>query len=418
MTFAAARNIRIAAGGLSLGVLVLAGSWWAQSNMGAQLLPHGFCITGSPGLLWLHVISDAVTAMSYLVIPVALLYVIRRRPDVPFGWLGLLFGAFIVACGTTHAMGVWTIWNPDYWYAGSLKAFTALVSVASAAALFRLVPTLLIQPSAAQLRTVNAALEREVASRVEAEKALQAAKHELEARLQRTEVLLQSNSDLQQFAFIASHDLRSPLRSITGYLDLLQTRYRESLDGKAFDLIKRTAGAAAKMDRLTDGLLSYARLDGYEQPLQEIDCSKCVADSLLLIDSDIAESGATLQIDDLPQVVGNPIQLTQLFQNLIDNAIKYRHQRPLVVKVSAKRGDGHWLFSVADNGLGIDAQHRHRIFKIFERLHVDGDRSGSGIGLAVCQRIVERRGGRLWVESTAGEGSTFFFTMPDIRPAQ
>jgi light-regulated signal transduction histidine kinase (bacteriophytochrome) len=369
-------------------------------------------------LLWLHVISDAVTAVSYLVIPVALLYVIRRRPDVPFGWLGLLFGAFIVACGTTHAMGVWTIWNPDYWYAGSLKAFTALVSVASAAALFRLVPTLLVQPSAAQLRAVNAALEREVASRVEAEKALQAAKLELEARLQRTEVLLQSNSDLQQFAFIASHDLRSPLRSITGYLDLLQSRYRESLDAKAFDLIKRTAGAAAKMDRLTDGLLSYARLDANDEPMQAIDCNKCVADSLLLIDSDIAESGATLQIDDLPNVVGHPIQLVQLFQNLIDNAIKYRHQRPLVVTVSAKRGDSHWLFSVADNGLGIDAQHRHRIFKIFERLHVDGDRSGSGIGLAVCQRIVERRGGRLWVESTPGEGSTFFFTVPDIRPAQ
>ncbi len=418
MTFAAARNVRIAAGGLSLGVLVLAGSWWAQSTMGAQFLPHGFCITGSPSLLWLHVISDAVIALSYLAIPIALLYIIQRRPDVPFGWLGVLFGAFIVACGTTHAMGVWTIWNPDYWYAGSLKAFTALVSVATAAALFRLVPTLLVQPSAAQLRTVNAALEREVATRVEAEKALQAAKQELEARLERTEVLLRSNSDLQQFAFIASHDLRSPLRSITGYLDLLQSRYRESLDAKAFDLIKRTAGAAAKMDRLTDGLLSYARLDAYEQPLQEIDCNKCVAESLLLIDGDITESGATLQIDDLPHVVGNPIQLTQLFQNLIGNAIKYRQQHPPVVKVSGKRGDGYWLFSVADNGLGIEAQHRERIFKIFERLDVDGGRSGSGIGLAVCQRIVERRGGRLWVESTLGEGSTFFFTVPDIRSAQ
>lgn len=419
MIFAATRNTQIAAGGLSLGLLVLAGSWWAQSNMGAQLLPHGFCITGSPGLLWLHVISDAIIALSYLAIPIALLYVIQRRPDVPFGWMGVLFGAFIVACGTTHAMGVWTIWNPDYWYAGSLKAFTALVSVATAAALFRLVPTLLVQPSAAQLRTVNAALEREVASRVEAEKALQLVKQELEARLRRTEALLQSNNDLQQFAFIASHDLRSPLRSITGYLDLLQSRYRESLDAKALDLIKRTAGAAAKMDRLTDGLLSYARLDALEQPLQAIDCNQCVADSLLLIDSDITESGATLHIDELPHVVGNPIQLEQLFQNLIGNAIKYRQQRPPVVKVSAQRGDGHWQFSVTDNGLGIDAQHRERIFKIFERLHVDGGRSGSGsgIGLAVCQRIVERRGGRLWLESTPGEGSTFFFTMPDIQAA-
>jgi light-regulated signal transduction histidine kinase (bacteriophytochrome) len=116
----------------------------------------------------------------------------------------------------------------------------------------------------------------------------------------------------------------------------------------------------------------------------------------------------------LPHVVGNAAQLVQLFQNLMDNAIKYRDHRPPEITVHAQRGDGEWLFSVADNGLGIDAQHCERIFKIFERLHGDGDRMGSGIGLAVCQRIVERRGGRLWVESVPGEGSTFFFTIPDI----
>lgn len=413
MTTATVSNARLVTGGLSLSLLVMAGSWWAQSNLGAQLLPHGFCITGSPALLWLHVISDSVIAMAYLAIPVALLYVIRHRPEIPFGWLGLLFGAFIVACGTTHAMDVWTIWNPVYWYSGSLKAFTALVSVATAAALFHLVPALLALPSAAQLRRANEALEREVACRVDAEKALQAAKHELEVRLQRTEVLLQSNSDLQQFAFIASHDLRSPLRSITGYLDLLQARYGQSLDAKAIDLIQRTAGAAAKMDSLTDGLLSYARLDAQDQPMQDVDCNKAVADSVLLIDSAIAESGATLHLNDLPHVTGNAAQLVQLFQNLMDNAIKYRQQRPPEITVSARRGDGEWTFSVTDNGLGIDAQHRDRIFKIFERLHSDGDRMGSGIGLAVCQRIVERRGGRLWVDSVPGEGSTFFFTVPD-----
>jgi signal transduction histidine kinase len=278
MTTATFSSTHIATGGASLGLLVMAGSWWSQSNLGAQLLPHGFCITGSPALLWLHVISDSVIALAYLAIPVALLYVIRRRPDIPFGWLGLLFGAFIVACGTTHVMDVWTIWHPIYWYSGSLKAFTALVSVATAVALFRLVPALLLQPSAAQLRSANEALEREVASRVEAEKALQVAKHELQVRLQRTEELLQSNSDLQQFAFIASHDLRSPLRSITGYLGLLQSRYGDSLDAKAFDLIKRTAGAASQMDRLTDGLLSFARLDAHDQPMQDVDCNKAVAD--------------------------------------------------------------------------------------------------------------------------------------------
>ncbi|MFM9902397.1 MAG: ATP-binding protein [Polaromonas sp.] len=413
MTTATISNTHMATGGLLLGLLVMAGSWWAQSNLGARLLPHGFCITGSPALLWLHVMSDSVIALAYLAIPVALLYVIRRRPDVPFGWLGLLFGAFIVACGTTHVMDVWTIWNPVYWYSGSLKAFTALVSVATAASLFRLVPTLLVQPSAAQLRRANEALEREVVARADTEKALQAAKRELEVRLQRTEVLLQSNSDLQQFAFIASHDLRSPLRSITGYLDLLQARYAQSLDAKAFDLIKRTAGAAAKMDRLTDGLLSYARLDAYDQPLQDVDCNKAVADSVLLIDGAIAESGATLQLGELPHVTGNASHLVQLFQNLMDNAIKYRQQRPPAITVSAQRGDGEWTFSVVDNGIGIDAQHRDRIFKIFERLHSDSDRMGSGIGLAVCQRIVERRGGRLWVDSVPGEGSTFFFTIPD-----
>lgn len=415
MTYAASRHRNITAAVVSLGLLLVAGSWWAQSTRGAQLLPHGFCITGSPSLLWLHVISDSLIALSYLAIPVALLHFVRRRRDIPFGWLGLLFGAFIIACGTTHMMDVWTIWDPVYWYSGTLKAFTALVSVATAAALIHLMPTLLALPSAAQLRSANEALQREVESRGEAEKALQEAKQELEVRLHRTEVLLQSNSDLQQFAFIASHDLRAPLRSITGYLDFLQSRYGGSLDAKALDLIRRAAGAAVQMDRLTDGLLSYARLDAHDQPMQDVDCNKALADSLFLIDGAMVDSKATIHRGELPHVTGNAAQLVQLFQNLLDNAIKYRGGRTPEITVSAKRGDREWIFSVADNGLGIEAQHRDRIFKIFERLHADRDYVGSGIGLAVCQRIVERRGGRLWVNSVPGEGSTFFFSIPDTK---
>lgn len=409
------RPALIAAVGGGLGLALAGATWWAQSNLGARLLPHGFCITGSPPLLWLHVISDSLICLAYLSIPLSLRKFAGLRSDIPFSWIALLFGAFIVLCGFTHAFEVWTIWDPVYWYSGILKAITAAVSLATAWVLVGLVPKAAALPSAAQLRQANSDLEEQVASRRRTEAELHAAKLEVEQRLQASEVLLRSNRDLQQFAFVAAHDLRAPLRSISGYLSMVLGRQANTLDDKSKLLIQRCVGAVEHMDGLTEGLLSYARIDAETPSAARIDCNEVLADALRLLETSIAETGAVVTAGPLPEVLAYRQQLLQLFQNLISNAIKYCAGRAPRIEVQAVRVGHEWRFSFKDNGIGIESQHTERIFRIFERLHARGEYSGNGIGLAVCQRIVERLGGRIWVESVPGEGSTFLFTLPELK---
>lgn len=408
------RTAQLAVGGGVVGLLVLGTTLWAQSNLGARLLPHAYCITGSPGLLWTHVISDALIALAYVLIPLALLRFVRLRRDIPFGWMGLLFGAFIVACGATHAMGVWTVWDPVYWYSGAVKIFTATVSLATAWALFASMPRMLALPTAAQLQAANGELHRQIEYRLEAEALLQLAKRELEERLRATQALLRSNQDLKQFAFVAAHDLRSPLRSLGGYLGLLGARHRAALGDKGEQLLQRAQASVEQMDRMTEGLLSYARLDAQPEPPAEVDCAAAAQEAWGMLQAQVAESGAGLQLEALPTVRGHRAQLVQMFQNLASNAIKYAAagQAPLV-RMGARRGEGEWVFWVADNGIGIAPEHRERIFKMFERLHTQQEYPGTGIGLALCQRIAERHGGRIWVEPGVGGGSVFHFSVAD-----
>jgi PAS domain S-box-containing protein len=230
---------------------------------------------------------------------------------------------------------------------------------------------------------------------------------------QARQALLRSNRDLQQFAFVASHDLRSPLRSIKGYLDLLQTRHAPTLEAKAQELIRRAVGAVDQLDRLTDDLLSFARADTHTEQFASVDCHDVVAHCLQLLEAAIAEKAARISVEPLPTIQGHPQQLLQLWQNLVGNALKYCEGRAPEITVGARRGQDEWVFSVADNGIGIEAQYLEKIFEIFKRLHGQGAYAGSGIGLSICQRIVERHGGRIWVDGFAGEGSTFSFTIPD-----
>ena len=228
------------------------------------------------------------------------------------------------------------------------------------------------------------------------------------------EALLRSNTDLQQFAFVASHDLRSPLRSIRGYLGILSARHAAALDAHALDLIARASAGVEQMDLLTEDLLSYARLDSQAKALAAVDCNEVFADAVRLLDAAISQAGAKVRREPLPTLQADRGQLVQLFQNLIANAITYCKpgERPQVA-VRARREQSEWIFTVADNGIGIDPSYQSRIFEVFKRLHTQQEFPGNGIGLAICQRIVERHGGRIWVESSAGAGSTFFFTIPD-----
>lgn len=221
-----------------------------------------------------------------------------------------------------------------------------------------------------------------------------------------------SNRELEQFAYVASHSLQEPIRKIISYSGLLAERYKGRLDSEADKFISYMVEGAERMHALIQGLLKYSRVGRGEIILEPTNMEAILDRVIGNLEASIRESGAEITRDPLPVLVGNPLELGQLLENLVANAIKFRGEVPPRVHVSAQREEGSWLFSVRDNGIGIDPENKERLFTIFQRLHVGERYPGTGIGLAMCRNIVERYGGRIWVESQAGQGSTFHFTWP------
>lgn len=227
--------------------------------------------------------------------------------------------------------------------------------------------------------------------------------------------LERSNQELERFAHVASHDLQTPLRSIVSFAELLQAHYRQLLGTDGQTWLGHIIQSAQHLHALVHDLLQYARIDTQARPLQPVPLRSSFDHCKTLLQSRIEESGAEISCADLPVVLGDSSQLIQLWLNLLDNAIKYRSTEHLHIHVSARPTDEGWELSVRDNGIGIEPRHAERIFEMFERLHRPGDYPGTGVGLAICRRVVQRHGGRIWVESTPGQGSTFHFTLPRCR---
>ena len=313
-----------------------------------------------------------------------------------------------------HAMGFYFPWKNQF---DILFVITALLFMGAFIAYYT---GNLLKENREKLRRQNTEL-------VHAKEAAEKARDELEQRVkertldlvianeqlhQKTEDLIRSNKELEQFAYVASHDLQEPLRMVTSYVQLLSQRYKNKLDQDANEFIDFAANGATRMYQLINDLLAYSRVGTRGNPFELVDCEEVFHKSVNNLKVAMEESGADVTHDPLPKTVADFLQLEQLFQNLIGNGIKFRGEESPRVHISARPNGGHWVFSVRDNGIGIAPEYKERIFVIFQRLHGLDKYPGTGIGLAICKKIVERHGGRIWVESELRKGATFYFTLP------
>jgi signal transduction histidine kinase len=370
----------------------------------SDFLPHGHCYFWQPEVVWLHVISDGIIALAYYSIPFALWYFIKHRRDLAFNWIFGCFAAFIFACGTTHLFQIWTLWHATYRLEGVVKAITGGLSIATALLLIPLVPKAIRLPTRkdledanAEIRTLNAELER----RVE----------------QRTAALQRSNEELAQYAYVASHDLKEPLRMVSIYTQLLKQRYDGRLDQDADQYIRFAVNGAKRMQSLVDDLLALAKVD-HAPPARTIFAADAALDLALgTLQIPIGETGARISRTRLPEVLGDKDQLALVFQNLIGNSLKYSGGKIPEIRIAVEEQAGEWLFSVRDNGIGFDPVYAEKIFGVFKRLHGNADYDGTGIGLSIVKKIVLQGGGRIWAESQSGAGAAFYFTIPKVDAA-
>ncbi len=421
-----------AAMGIGLTVTaVVAGSFWAERHVPAGLLPHGVCFTWLPSLVWLHVISDALIGLAYLTIPIGLVVLVRRRKDLPLHWMFLLFGLFIVSCGLTHLLGIWTIWQPDYWVAGGVKAVTAAASVLTAVVMIPAIPKALQIPTAAQLRAANEQLQAEVEMRKQAEAALREIQLDLERRVaertveleqaRATAELLRARADeanQMKDTFLAkvSHELRTPLQATLSWSTLLTMQ--SGANEIAAQAAERIAANTRTQAKLIDDLLDVSRiLSGkLKLDLRGVKVGDIVRRAHDVV-APIADKGQIKVVLHTPcddvDIITDPDRLAQVVWNLATNAIHASKPADEVV-IASTCSEDTLRVTVTDTGVGIPAEDLRVIFEPFRQGSTDAVKHrGLGLGLAISYSIVALLGGRIYAKSDGpGRGATFVVEVP------
>ncbi|MFN7140755.1 MAG: sensor histidine kinase [Limisphaerales bacterium] len=368
-------------------------------------LPHATCYLRDAKLIWLHVISDSFIGIAYVSISCTLAYLVYKASEhIPFHWVFLAFGAFIITCGFTHFMEVWTVWQSVYWLSGYVKIVTAVASVVTAVALFPLVPRIFGLINSVQVsEDRKKKLEEAYRKTEEANRQLERQKAELE----------EINRELEMFTYSVAHDLRGPVRTMTSFSQILKEDYTDKLDSTAVDYLDRIRRGSHKMDLLIADLLSYSRVSRSDVVIEPM-ALKPVLDSVvasLSADIEARQAKVTLEVPNDLLVLGGETLVLQIFQNLTANAIKFvpQERHPEVLIRAETQGDMVRVW-VEDNGIGIAPEYHEKVFELFQRIHPTYQ--GSGIGLAIVRRAVNRLHGKIGLESTVGGGTKFWIELP------
>jgi len=335
---------------------------------------------------WMYILSDLMIWLAYFLIPLVIIRYAIRRKNVQFYKAYILFAAFILLCGTTHFLDALMFWVPVYRVNAVVRLITGIVSLFTVYHLIKLLPT------AFKLRT-TAELEAEIQQRKKAE-------FELELTNKK---LLESNKGLEAFAYVASHDLQEPLRKIKTFSTFMQEKSKLDEAGESY--LEKIIESSERMSRLIEDVLSLSSLKE-DIEMKVLDPNRPINNALQDLELKIKERNAVVNVDELPKIRGNESYLTQLFLNLISNAIKFSEKTPVINITGGQKGDFIQI-KVSDNGIGIPEEHQKKIFDVFSRLHPRHIYEGTGIGLAICKKIVDIHKGEMQVESKPGEGTTF-----------
>lgn len=397
--------------------------------------PHGFCLMWKPEIFWTHVAADALIAGAYFSIPVAMLHLARRRSDIRYSWMLMLFAAFIVACGVTHLMAIWTMWTPAYGAQALVKLATAAVSVVTAAVLWPLMPKLLALPSTRQLEEKNRQLQCEVKLREAAERRLQALNQDLEARVRSRTAQLEAtvrevqdaraaadraNAAKSEFLATVSHEIRTPINGVIGMLTLLRTQPLSEDQRRCVAIAADSAGSLVLM---LDDLLDHERIAAGALTIAPapMDAASIASDVAALFAPAAAEKGVSIRTilpTATPDIeIADGARIRQILTNLVSNAVKFTGRGRIQIALSrAALVDGGRLltFRVSDTGIGLSAEAQSRVFDRFTQADrtIAGRFGGSGLGLAISRQLLGLMGGSIGVDSAEGHGATFWFTVP------
>jgi len=386
-----------------------------SSIFGADgFMPHGNCYLWRPGVLWLHVISDLLIGLAYLSIPATLIFFIRKRRDVPFNWMFVAFGVFILACGATHFMSVWTTWDPVYWLSGMVKAITAVASIATALLLVRLVPQALLIPSVEQMEGVNAELKLEIGERKRIENVL----HERNMELQ------EAATAKNRFLANISHELRTPLNAIIGFTGTMLMKLPGPLTTEQDKQLTIVRNSARHLLSLINDLLDVAKIEsGKVQLNPELrSCLRIVEEVVTSLRPLAEKKGLGLEVhlpaEDVPIRI-DPRAFAQIAINLVNNAIKFTESGRVTITLAQRTQPEGVIteFSVADTGCGIKPEDQSKLFQPFTQLDSSSTRrlEGTGLGLHLSQKLAELIGAHITVASEIGKGSTFMLSVKTER---